>query len=97
MFTRMLLVCSILFVLIGSTIAAPPGTAEQAPPNIVYILADDLGYGDVGCYGSTDIETPRIDRLATEGARLTAWYAQPVCTPSRFLLLTGRHPNRSAG
>lgn len=73
------------------------GIASETRPNLLYILADDLGYGDLSCYGSKDIATPRIDRLAAEGARLTSWYAQPVCTPSRYALLTGRHPNRTEG
>lgn len=64
-------------------------------PNIVLILADDQGYGDLGCYGATDIKTPNIDRLAAEGTRFTSFYvAQPVCTASRTALLTGCYPNR---
>lgn len=62
-------------------------------PNVVIIYADDLGYGDVGCFGSTDVGTPNLDRLAAGGLRLTHWYANsPVCSPSRAALLTGRHP-----
>lgn len=64
-------------------------------PNIVLILADDLGYGDLSCYGARDIATPNIDGLAREGARFTSFYvAQPVCTASRAALLTGCYPNR---
>lgn len=58
-------------------------------PNIIYILADDLGYGDVGCYGQQKIETPNIDALAKEGRRFTQHYAFAVCAPSRYLLMTG--------
>jgi arylsulfatase A-like enzyme len=61
-------------------------------PNIVFILADDLGYGDVGCYGQKQIRTPQIDRLAAEGLRFTQCYAgSTVCAPSRCALMTGRH------
>ncbi|MBS0205576.1 MAG: sulfatase [Planctomycetes bacterium] len=64
-------------------------------PNIVLILADDLGYGDLGCYGATDIKTLHIDSLARDGLRLTSFYvAQPVCTASRAALLTGSYSNR---
>ncbi|MFT4155245.1 arylsulfatase [Parafilimonas sp.] len=63
--------------------------AAQNKPNIVYILADDLGYGDVGCYGQQKIETPNIDALAKEGKRFTQHYAFPVCAPSRYSLMTG--------
>lgn len=64
-------------------------------PNIVYIFADDLGYGDIGCFGATDIKTPNVDRIATEGIKFTSFYsASPVCSPSRAALLTGRMPQR---
>ncbi len=61
-------------------------------PNIVYILADDLGYGDLGCYGQKDIRTPHLDQMAREGMRFTQHYAgSPVCAPSRSCLMTGQH------
>ncbi len=71
---------------------------ESAPPNVVLIFADDLGYGDVGCYGATKVQTPHIDRLAAEGKRFTdAHSASAVCTPSRYALLTGEYPVRANG
>ncbi len=69
---------------------ASAGGAER--PNIIYILADDLGYGDLGCYGQTTLRTPALDRMASEGARFTRHYSgSTVCAPSRAVLLTGRH------
>jgi len=66
--------------------------AEDRPPNIVFILADDLGYGDLGCYGQQQIRTPNIDRLAAEGVRFTSCYSgSTVCAPSRCALMTGKH------
>ncbi|MBX3179612.1 MAG: arylsulfatase [Candidatus Hydrogenedentes bacterium] len=68
----------------------------QARPNIIYIMADDLGYGDLGCYGQKDIQTPNIDRLAAEGVKFTQHYAgSTVCAPSRCVLMTGLHTGRS--
>jgi arylsulfatase A-like enzyme len=70
------------------------GTAEPLP-DIVIILADDLGYGDVGCFGAQDIRTPNLDALATQGTRLTNFYVpQAVCTASRAGLMSGCYPNR---
>ena len=64
----------------------------SARPNIVFILADDLGYGDLGCYGCEDVQTPNLDRLATEGVRFTDYYANgAVCTPTRAAFMTGRY------
>ena len=74
---------------------AQGSTAEFAQPNFVIIFTDDQGYGDLGCYGGTHVDTPRIDRMAAEGAKLTSFYvAAPVCTPSRAGLMTGCYPKR---
>jgi arylsulfatase A-like enzyme len=73
----------------------PPAAAQGAAPrpHIVYIMSDDQGWKDVGFHGS-DIKTPNLDQLAKEGARLEQFYAQPMCTPSRAALMTGRYPHR---
>jgi arylsulfatase A-like enzyme len=68
--------------------------ASQQKPNIVHIVADDLGWKDVGFNGATDIKTPNIDKLATTGAKFTQFYVQPMCTPTRAALMTGRYPFR---
>ncbi|PRX53807.1 sulfatase [Flagellimonas meridianipacifica] len=68
---------------------------KKSFPNIVFILADDLGYGDLGCFGAVAIKTPNIDRLAQEGIKFTNFYsASSICSPSRAALLTGRYPQR---
>ena len=72
-------------VFTGSTLAA------ERPPNIIYLLIDDLGYADCGFMGGKDIRTPHIDKLAREGAILDSFYVQPVCSPTRAALLTGRY------
>ena len=77
---------------------AVAATSEEVakPPNVVVIFADDLGYGDLGCYGHPTIKTPNLDRIAAEGLRFTQFYVgECVCTPSRAALLTGRLPIRS--
>jgi arylsulfatase A-like enzyme len=76
-------------------LASAVSAAEARRPNIVFVLVDDVGYGDLGCTGATDIRTPHIDRLAKEGVRFTDFYANaPVCTPSRAAFLTGRWQQR---
>ncbi|WP_228714638.1 sulfatase family protein [Posidoniimonas corsicana] len=70
--------------------------ASDRPPNFVIIFTDDQGYGDVGCFGSPDIRTPRLDAMADAGLRLTSFYAQPICGPSRAALMTGCYPMRVA-
>jgi arylsulfatase A len=78
-------------------VAAPPADAPGSrSPNVVFILADDLGYRELGCFGQKKIRTPRLDGLAAEGMRLTRHYAgNAVCAPSRCVLLTGRHPGHA--
>ncbi|CAH1670369.1 arylsulfatase B [Chelatococcus asaccharovorans] len=76
-----------------STLASGARAAEAPRPHILYIVADDLGFADVGFHGS-DIKTPNLDRLAAQGAKLGQFYTQPMCTPTRAALLTGRYPLR---
>jgi len=79
-----------LLILLASLLLG--GLAEASKPNVIHILADDLGYGDLGCYGQELIRTPRLDQLAAEGMRLTEHYAgAPSCHPSRTVLFTGKH------
>ena len=85
---------------VGATVMALSGvegcSRAERPPNIVFILADDLGYRELGCYGQEKIRTPNIDRLAAEGMRFTQHYSgSPVCAPSRCVLLTGKHTGHS--
>ena len=90
---RTLTLTGILFLL-GISVScmhAPPGESAKNP-NIIFIMADDLGYGDLGCYGQKVIQTPNIDRMAEEGMRFTQCYAgSTVCAPSRSVLMTGQH------
>ena len=73
-------------------------TPTPPPPNIVVIMADDLGYGDLSCYGATRLKTPNLDRLAAEGQRFTSGYCSAsTCTPTRFSLLTGTYAFRQKG
>ncbi|MFY7877477.1 MAG: sulfatase-like hydrolase/transferase, partial [Pirellula sp.] len=92
---RLFLIC-VLFVLgLGTNRSSAASTSER-PPNIVIIFCDDLGWGDLGCFGNPTIRTPNLDRMAAEGQRWTQFYvAAPVCTPSRAALMTGRLPIRN--
>ncbi len=103
-FTQGIFRSNIVFVLVllmlnsggANLAAASPFVQTAKKPNIILIYADDLGYGDLGCYGHPTIRTPNLDRMAAEGMRFTQFYsAAEVCTPSRTALLTGRYPIRS--
>ena len=92
-----------LSLLLISACSTAPTTTEVSseevsfnPPNIIFIMADDLGYGDLGCYGQSEIQTPNIDELAAQGIRFTQFYAgSTVCAPSRAVLMTGQHTGRT--
>lgn len=92
------MVWGLLPLLATSTVSvAAQGNKVNRPPNIILIMADDLGYGELGCYGQTKIRTPNIDRLAAEGMRFTRFYsASTVCAPTRCCLLTGKHTGHAA-
>jgi arylsulfatase A len=104
MFPRTFLAILVVTLVIGGTNSSPSLSIEEdrndqpskpSRPNIVFVLVDDMGYGDLGCYGGTDIKTPNIDRLAKEGVRFTDFYANaPVCTPTRAGFMTGRYQQR---
>src|SRR5437868_8709291 len=82
----------LFFLFLCSICSAALAVDLPARPNIVFILADDLGYGDLGCYGQKEIQTPNLDRLAAQGVRFTQCYAgSTVCAPSRCCLMTGQH------
>src|SRR6188474_3070602 len=85
-FAAFLVLCGMLSV----------AAAADRRPNTVFLFADDLGYGDVGCFGQTKIKTPNIDQVAKDGMRLTQCYAgNAVCAPSRCVLMTGLHPGHA--
>jgi len=87
-----------LMIVAGVGLSSAPASAQDKKPNIVFILADNIGYGDIGVYGGGELRgapTPRIDQLASEGLRLTQFLVEPGCTPSRAALMTGRYSIRS--
>ena len=96
------LVCLIWFALVPAfaleanrpaALSTSGSAGEATRPNIIFIMADDLGNADLGYRGS-DIKTPNIDKLARDGVRMESFHGMPVCTPSRASLMTGRHPMR---
>src|SRR5215813_7477932 len=91
MFVQKLLIC------IATLFCYQPGIAQKksSKPNIIYIMADDLGYADLSCYGRKDYQTPNLDKLCSQGVKLMNAYANaPVCTPTRAAFFTGRYPAR---
>src|SRR5437870_1007096 len=86
---------TLLVLSVGLIAASTALAAGSVRPNIIFLLADDLGPGDIGCYGGQFVPTPNIDRLAAEGIRFEQFYvASPVCSPSRCALITGQFPAR---
>ncbi|HUT90479.1 MAG TPA: sulfatase-like hydrolase/transferase, partial [Thermoguttaceae bacterium] len=84
---------TVLNLVLGGQASAADSPPEK--PNIVYILADDMGYADAGFNGGRDIKTPNLDKLAREGSILKSFYVQPVCSPTRAVLMTGRYPTQT--
>ena len=96
----MKLLCSaaLVAVVLGACNVPHVETEPTLRPNIVFIMADDLGYGDLACYGNIETRTPEIDRLAREGVRFTNVYSNgPECSPTRTALMTGRYQHRVGG
>ena len=79
----------IIYGSIASLLAGTPALGESKPPNILLIMADDVGAENLACYGNSVYSTPHLDRMAAEGARFENAYATPVCTPTRAMILTG--------
>lgn len=90
---KKMLIASLAMALSGFFLQAQ--TNKTAKPNVLYIIADDLGYGELGSYGQQKIETPNLDELARHGMRFTQHYAYPVCAPSRYILMTGQNSGKA--
>lgn len=90
---RIVIIFSIVFTFIACQNTSNQTTSNPQPPNIILILADDMGYSDLGCYGS-EINTPHLDRLASEGVRFSQFYNNARCCPSRAALMTGLYPHQ---
>ncbi|MEI8021928.1 MAG: sulfatase-like hydrolase/transferase, partial [Schlesneria sp.] len=96
MFARSQYVCFCLAMFLSARLTdLTAADSKPSLPNIIFILADDYGTGEVGCYGADNYKTPYIDALATGGMRFTRAYTAPLCGPSRALILTGRYPFRT--
>lgn len=87
----------LLAVSLNLCVAQSTLRAEERPPNILFILTDDQGIGDLGCYGATGFETPRIDKLRGEGMKFTSFYVHSTCSPTRLAFMTGSHAHRING
>ena len=87
---RFISICFLLCLLV-----IQPGTAVASLPNIIFILTDDQGYGDLGCFGAEKIKTPNLDRLADEGMKFTSYYVTNRCSPTRLAFMTGSYPDRA--
>ena len=85
---------ALIFIVILHGVVFSYAQADTRKPNFVVVLADDLGYGDLSCFGAKDIATPNIDRMATEGAKFNSFYVSAVCSPTRASLMTGSHSTR---
>jgi len=91
-----IVVTTICLFLLSCCVSTSPAAEQNKKTNILLIMADDLGYGDLGCYGAKDMSTPNLDRLALDGMKFTNFYANcPVCSPTRASLLTGCYPDRA--
>src|SRR5207248_10971835 len=92
---RLVLAALLVTAATSGTVRADAPQPTNKRPNVIFILTDDLGYGDLACYGHPTIKTPNLDKLAKGGMRFTQFYVtSPVCTPSRTSFATGRHPQR---
>ena len=95
MLTRRATLKSIVAAASGGLTGLAPGAPRERKPNFIILLSDDLGYGDVGCFGSPDVATPNIDGIARRGVQFTDGYVTcPVCSPSRAAVMTGRYQQR---
>ena len=88
--------CCLLLICLGfTTLHCQPAAEETKPPNVILIITDDQGYGDVGAHGNTMIQTPNLDKLWSESVRLTNFHVDPTCSPTRAALMTGRYSTRT--
>jgi arylsulfatase A-like enzyme len=87
---------SIVFCSVGLVVLLALSSCQPSRPNIIYIMTDDMGYGDLSCYGQKNFSTPNLDKLAAQGVKfVNAYSAAPVCTPTRTAFMTGRFPART--